>query len=70
VIRLPRPRSQRLGPEGLGFFVRVAAFPMDNADLAKSLQDKQREMSRFRQMIAHLAESGDSASFAAAPLRR
>jgi hypothetical protein len=43
---------------------------MDNADLAKSLQDKQREMSRFRQMIAHLAESGDSASFAAAPLRR
>ena len=49
---------------------RVAVFPMDNADLAKVLQDKQREMSRFRQMIAHVAESGNSASVSTAPLRR
>jgi hypothetical protein len=51
---------------------KVAAFPVGDDDLAKSLQTKQREMSRFRQTIAHLVESGGtaSASAAVAPPRR
>jgi hypothetical protein len=36
---------------------RVAAVPINNAELAKGLQDKQREMSRFRQMMAHFADA-------------
>lgn len=49
---------------------KVAAFPVGDNDLAKGLQAKQREMSRFRQMIAHLVESGGAASAAIAPPRR
>jgi len=49
---------------------RIAAFPIGDAELTKGLQDKQREMSRFRQMIAHLVESGNAASVAVAPPRR
>jgi hypothetical protein len=49
----------------------VAAFPIGDADLAKSLRNKQREMSRFRQMIAHVVERrAASASIAVAPSRR
>jgi hypothetical protein len=51
--------------------VRAAALPIVDVDLAKSLQDKHREMSRFRQMMAHLVESAESsASVAVAPPRR
>jgi hypothetical protein len=49
---------------------RVAAFPIRDAVLAKGLQNKQREMSRFRQMMAHFVESADPASTAVAPRRR
>jgi hypothetical protein len=48
----------------------VAAFPIGNTDLAKGLRNKQREMSRFRQMMAYVVESADSASVALAPPRR
>jgi hypothetical protein len=49
---------------------RAAALPTVNVDLTKSLQDKQREMSRFRRMMAHLVEGAEPASIAVAPLRR
>jgi len=49
---------------------RVAAFPIGDPELIKSLQLKQREMSRFRQMMGHLVESVSSASVALAPPRR
>ena len=48
----------------------VAAFPVGDEVLVKSLQGKQREMSRYRQTIAHLVESGEVASVAVAPSRR
>ncbi len=48
----------------------VAVLPNANADLAKSLQDKQREKSRFRQLMAHRIESAGSASVAMAPSNR
>lgn len=49
---------------------RIAAIPMSDADLVVGLQKKQREMSRFRQIMAHIVEGADSASIAAAPPRR
>jgi len=49
---------------------QVAAFPVGDAALAKGLQEKQREMSRFRQTIAHLVQSDGAASVAVAPPRR
>lgn len=49
---------------------KVAAFLIGNDSLATGLLRKQREMSRFRQMIAHLVESGGAASAAIAPPRR
>jgi hypothetical protein len=52
------------------YITGVAAFPYSDVDLAKSLQDKQREMSRFRQMIAHLVESAEPTSVAVAPQHR
>ena len=39
-------------------------------DLAKGLRNKQREISRFRQMMAYVVESADFASVALAPPRR
>jgi len=48
----------------------MAAFPIADMDLSKSLQGKQREMSRFRQMMAHLVENGEPASVAMAPPHR
>ncbi len=48
----------------------VAAFPVGDEALAKNLQGKQREMSRYRQTIAHLVENGEVASVAVAPSRR
>jgi hypothetical protein len=48
----------------------VAAYPITDMDLTKTLQDKQRGMSRFRQMIAHLVETADCESVAVAPSRR
>jgi hypothetical protein len=48
----------------------VAAFPVNDEDLAESLRKKQREVSRFRQMMAHIVEGADSASVAVAPPRR
>lgn len=48
----------------------VAAFPINDVDLTKGLQAKQREMSRFRQMMAHLVESADGATVAVAPQHR
>lgn len=52
------------------YVASVAALPIADMDLVKSLQDKQREMSRFRQMVAHLVESPESASVAMAPSHR
>jgi hypothetical protein len=49
---------------------QVAAFPMGDDALAKKLQGKQRQMSRFRQTVAHLVETDDVASVAIAPPRR
>ncbi len=49
---------------------RAAALPIADVDLAKTLQDKQREMSRFRQMMAHLVENAKSRSVAVPPPRR
>lgn len=49
---------------------RVAAFPIGDDALAKSLQGKQREMSRYRQTVAHLVENGEAAPVAIAPPRR
>jgi hypothetical protein len=49
---------------------QVAAFPVGDDDLTKKLQSKQRQMSRFRQTVAHLVDSGDVASVAIAPPRR
>jgi hypothetical protein len=48
----------------------VAAIPFDDPDLARVLREKQREMSRFRPMMAHLLESIASPSVAMAPPRR
>jgi len=48
----------------------MAAFPIADTDLSKSLQDRQQEMSRFRQMMAHLVEHGEPASVAMAPPHR
>jgi hypothetical protein len=49
---------------------QLAAFPVGDAVLAKSLREKQREVSRFRQTVAHLVESAEVASVAVSPLRR
>jgi hypothetical protein len=49
---------------------RVAAFPIDNADLARGLRKKQKEMSLFRQIIAHVSDSANTASVAITPQRR
>ena len=49
---------------------KVAAFPVGDEALAKNLQGKQREMSRFRQTVAHLLENSEAASVAVAPPRR
>ena len=48
----------------------IAAVPMGDHDLAEKLRTKQREMSRFRQMMAHIVERTDSMSVAVAPPRR
>jgi hypothetical protein len=50
--------------------VQIAAYPLGDDDLGRSLLKKQREMGRFRQMIAHIVEGSDSASIAVAPARR
>ena len=49
---------------------QVAAFPVGDEALAKSLQGKQREMSRYRQTVARFSENDKVASVAAAPQRR
>lgn len=49
---------------------RVAAFPIGDPDLLNGVQIKQREMSRFRQMMAHVVASANPASVAMAPPRR
>jgi hypothetical protein len=49
---------------------QVAAFPLGDDTLTKSLQGKQQEMSRYRQTIAHFAEKNEGASVAVAPQRR
>jgi len=49
---------------------QVAAMSIGDAALTKSLQEKQREMSRFRQVIAHIVEVGQETSVAVAPPRR
>lgn len=52
---------------------RIAAVSMSDNDLAERLQKKQREMSHFRQTMAHIVGSNkgaDSASVAVAPPRR
>lgn len=49
---------------------RVAAFPVEDDALARGLRGKQREMSRYRQTVAHLVESGEAASVAIPPSRR
>jgi hypothetical protein len=48
---------------------QVAVFPVGDDALAKSLQGKQREMSRYRQTIAHLVEKGEASSIAIPPSR-
>lgn len=51
--------------------LKVATLSIADVDLAKSLNEKQKEMSRFRQMIAHLVESAEATpSVAVAPARR
>jgi hypothetical protein len=62
VIHLPRPRSNDVA--------QVAAFPVGDEVLAKSLQGKQREMSRYRQTVAHFLENDKESSVAAAPQKR
>ena len=49
---------------------QVVAFFVEDDALAKRLKDKQREMSLFRQMIAHLVETDEVTSVAIAPARR
>jgi hypothetical protein len=49
---------------------QVAAFPLGDEALIKSLQGKQQEMSRYRQTIARFAEKDEGASVAVAPKRR
>ena len=49
---------------------QVAAFPVGDDALAKRLQAKQQEMSRYRQTVAHLAENTEAASVAVALSRR
>jgi hypothetical protein len=49
---------------------RIAAFSVSDEDLAEGLRRKQREISRFRQTMAHFVESAESASVAVAPPRR
>jgi hypothetical protein len=49
---------------------RVAAIPASDSDLAEGLRKKQREVSRFRQMIAHAVETTAAGSVALAPARR
>lgn len=49
---------------------QMAVFPLGDDALAKKLRHKQRNMSRFRRTVAHLAENGDPASVAVAPRRR
>ena len=44
--------------------------PLGDEVLAKSLRDKQLEMSRYRQILAHFLENDKVASVAAAPQRR
>ena len=48
----------------------TAALSIVDEDLAKGLRDKQREMGRFRQMMAHFADSTKPASVAVVPQRR
>jgi hypothetical protein len=49
---------------------QIAAYPIADEALANALQKKQREMSRFRQMMAHIVDGLDAASVAVAPPRR
>jgi hypothetical protein len=49
---------------------QVAAFPVVDEALAKSLLGKQRNTSRYRQTVAHLVENAETASVAIAPARR
>jgi hypothetical protein len=49
---------------------QVAAFSVGDDALAKRLQAKQQEMSRYRQTVAHLVENAEAASVAVAPSRR
>ena len=51
---------------------RLAASPGMDEELQKMLLQKQREISRFRQTVAHLVEVSDfaSGSVAVAPPRR
>jgi hypothetical protein len=48
----------------------IVAVPMNNGELADGLRKKQREMSRFRQMMGHIVEGATAASVAVAPPRR
>jgi len=49
---------------------QLAAFQIGDDDLVKGLQSKQREMSRYRQTIAHLVENDEVPSVAVTPSRR
>lgn len=49
---------------------QVAAFPVEDDGLAKSLRGKQQGTSRYRQTIAHLVENAEETSVAIAPQRR
>ncbi|MGH7188194.1 MAG: hypothetical protein ACRD4Q_14845 [Candidatus Acidiferrales bacterium] len=46
------------------------AFPIGDDALAERLYGKQREMSKYRQTVAHLVENGEAPSVAVAPSRR
>jgi hypothetical protein len=49
---------------------RVAAYRGLNEELQQSLRQKQGEMSRFRETVAHLGRGANSASYALVPPRR
>lgn len=49
---------------------RIASLPLRNAALVDILRERQRQLSRFRQMLAHTVENSASASIAVAPRRR
>jgi hypothetical protein len=52
------------------FVAQVAAFPGMDEELQRGLVKKQGDMSRLRQMVAHLVEGTNSASVAVVPTRR